>query len=51
MFVEIDPKKTIEEQKKIIEDITIKTTIIDGRRVRIIPQGFSITNKIFIQNQ
>lgn len=47
MFIELEPKKTIEEQKKIIQNNTIKTTIIDGRKVRIIKQGLSVTNKLF----
>lgn len=50
MYIEIEKPKTIDEQKELIKKATIKTTVINGRNVRIIPQGLSVTNKVFLEN-
>lgn len=51
MHAKLEKPKSIKEQKEIIEQATIKTTIINGRKVRIIPPGLSVTNKVFDELQ
>lgn len=48
MFVEIEPKKTLDEQKMLIKEQTIKIINMNGRRVRVIPPSLSVTNKVFL---
>lgn len=49
MNARLEKPKTVQEQKEAINKATTKTIIINGRRVRIIPQGLSVTNKVFTE--
>ena len=48
MYVEIEPKKTLDEQRMLIKEQTIRVAKVNGKNVRIIPSGLSVTNKVFL---